>query len=109
MNLKLKRIAPLQAGKMIGVFYALISLIFVPFFLFFMTMGGMAARQSGNATVMPLMFGMGIGAIVFVPVIYGVMGFVFGALGALVYNLLAKPLGGFELEFETNTPPPPVL
>ena len=106
MNLKLKRIAPVQAGKMIGALYALMSLLFVPFFLFFMTVGSLAARQSGNTAAAPLMFGMGIGFVVFVPVIYGVLGFVFGALGALIYNLLAKPLGGFALEFEPETPPP---
>ena len=33
MTKKLKRIAPLQLGIVAGVFYALISLIIVPFFI----------------------------------------------------------------------------
>ncbi|MDB6113209.1 MAG: hypothetical protein JWQ62_154 [Lacunisphaera sp.] len=106
MNLKLKRIAPLQAGKILGVFYALISLLFVPFMLFFMAMGSLVSRNQPNAAPFPLMFGMGIGFMVFLPVLYGIMGFIFGALSAWIYNLLAKWLGGFELEFESSAPPP---
>jgi hypothetical protein len=37
------------------------------------------------------------------PVFYGAMGFVFGAIGALLYNLLAKWVGGFEFELEART------
>ena len=53
-----------------------------------------------------LMFGMGIGFMIFLSVLYAVMGFVVGVIGAWVYNLLAKWIGGFELEFEPPAPPP---
>ncbi len=107
MNLRLRRIAPLQAGKMIGALYALGSLLVIPFVLLFMTVGTMAARsQGGNMAALPILFGMGMGFVVFVPVIYGILGFIFGCIGALIYNLLAKPLGGFAVEFESDTPPP---
>jgi hypothetical protein len=33
-------------------------------------------------------------------VIYGVMGFVFTALGCLLYNLVASWIGGIEVELE---------
>ena len=105
MNLKLKRIAPLQAGKILGVFYGLLSLLFVPFVLFFMAVGSLASRHQANSSPFPLMFGMGIGFMIFLPVVYAIMGFIFGALSAWIYNLLAKWLGGFELEFEQSTPP----
>jgi hypothetical protein len=42
------------------------------------------------------MFGMGI----LMPVIYGVMGFIGGVIGAAVYNLVARWIGGIELEVE---------
>ena len=42
------------------------------------------------------MFGMGI----LMPVIYGVMGFILGVIGAAVYNLVARWIGGIELEVE---------
>jgi hypothetical protein len=107
MNLKLKRIAPLQAGKMLAALYGLLALIMVPFMLVFMTVGGLAARNQGAATAptLPFMFGMGIGFLVFLPVFYAVMGFVAGAIGAWVYNLLAGWLGGFEFDFEAKSPP----
>jgi len=109
MHLKLKRIAPLQAGKLLGAFYGIMSLIFVPFFMIFMALGRFAAQAQGGANTppaLPLVMGMGVIFILFVPVIYAAMGFVFGALAAFIYNLLAKWLGGFALEFEAETPPP---
>ena len=42
------------------------------------------------------MFAMGI----LMPVIYGVMGFIGGVIGAAVYNLVARWIGGIELEVE---------
>jgi len=42
------------------------------------------------------MFGMGL----FMPVIYGVMGFIFGVIGAALYNLVANWIGGIEVEVE---------
>jgi hypothetical protein len=107
MHLKLKRIAPLQAGKMLAAFYGLLSLIFVPFMLFFMAMGSFAARQHGgsSAPALPLMFGMGLGFMVLLPFLYAAMGFILGVIGAAIYNLLTKWIGGFEFEFEAKEPP----
>jgi hypothetical protein len=67
-------------------------------------MAGAFAQQSQQtqaagapaAVIMGIMFGMGI----FMPIIYGVMGFVFGVLGAAVYNLIARWIGGIEVEVE---------
>jgi hypothetical protein len=45
----------------------------------------------------------GIFGIVFtilIPVMYGLMGFITGAIGGLLYNLFAKLVGGFELELD---------
>jgi len=36
----------------------------------------------------------------FIPVIYGVMGFVFGIIMAAIYNLIAGWIGGTEVEVE---------
>ncbi|HEY8995334.1 MAG TPA: hypothetical protein VIM71_11770 [Lacunisphaera sp.] len=108
MQVKLKRIAPLQAGKMLGVFYAAFSLLFVPFMIFFFAVGSMAAKAQGQAMPpgMGMLFGFGMIGLLFVPVIYGVLGFVFGALAALLYNLLARWIGGLDLTFETTEEPP---
>lgn len=109
MQVKLKRIEPVQAGKMLGVFYAAFSLLFVPFMLLVFAVGSVAAKAQGQGAPPPtgLLFGFGALGLVFVPVIYGVIGFVFGALAALLYNLLARWLGGLDLTFETEAAPPP--
>jgi len=108
MNLKLKRIDPLQAGKMLAALYGLLSLLIIPFMLAAMSFASLAARHGGgSAPAFPLMLGMGMGFMVLLPVFYAVMGFVFGVISAWLYNLLAKWLGGFELGFEPATPPPP--
>jgi hypothetical protein len=36
----------------------------------------------------------------FLPVFYGVFGFIFGALGAFLYNFMAKWLGGMEIQIQ---------
>lgn len=111
MQVKLKRIDPIQAGKMLAALYGILSLLFIPFMIFFMTVGSFAARQQGGPTpALPLMFGMGVGFMVMLPVVYAVMGFVAGVISSLLYNLLTKWIGGFEFEFESKAPPvPPAL
>ncbi len=49
---------------------------------------------------MAIAAGMMIGFGVLMPVIYGVMGFVFGVIGAAIYNLIAGWIGGIEVEVE---------
>lgn len=107
MKLKLKGIAPIQAGKMLGAFYGLFSLLIVPFMFVAMAMGGLAARSqgAGAAPAMPLMLGMGAGFALVIPFLYAALGFVFGALAALLYNWLSRWLGGLELDFEASEPP----
>jgi hypothetical protein len=47
------------------------------------------------------------------PLLYGAFGFVGGAIGALLYNLFAKWVGGFELELDLRptalTAPYPIV
>jgi hypothetical protein len=91
----IKRIAPLQLGKMLAILYGIMGVLFIPFFLL-MTL--FAAHLPAQQRVG--MMALGAGFAVFFPIIYAVMGFVFGALGALIYNLVAKWVGGIEVEVE---------
>jgi hypothetical protein len=36
-----------------------------------------------------------------IPIIYGIIGFIGGAIGALLYNLFAGMVGGVEIEVES--------
>ncbi|MBI2579637.1 MAG: hypothetical protein HYW27_01925 [Candidatus Aenigmarchaeota archaeon] len=44
-------------------------------------------------------YGAGIIIALMMPFIYGALGFVMGAVSAVIYNFLAKYIGGIELEF----------
>lgn len=42
----------------------------------------------------------GVGAVIFLPLFYGVLGFVAGLISAFAYNVIAGAFGGLELEIE---------
>ncbi|SRR5579872_4676386 len=91
----LKSVGVMSVAKMMGILYGCLGLIFIPFFLIFAMAGTLAGQKE-----VPFAGVIGIVLAVAMPVLYGVMGFVTGAIGAALYNLLAKWLGGFELELE---------
>jgi hypothetical protein len=49
--------------------------------------------------------GFGIVFALMAPIFYGVLGFIFGAIGAFLYNLLAKWIGGIELHLQSSAIP----
>lgn len=104
MKRRLKRIEPIQAGKVLGVLYAAMGLIFIPFVVLAGVAGAFAqhAQQAQNVGGPPaaLMTGIMLGFGIFMPVIYGVMGFIFGIIMAAIYNLTARWIGGIEVEVE---------
>ena len=95
-----RKIWVLSAGKITGALYALLGLIFGAIFALFSLLGaavGVASSQSPDALV-GLLFG--VGSVIFLPIFYGVLGFIFGLLKALLYNLVARFVGGIEVEVE---------
>jgi len=46
------------------------------------------------------MMAFGIGFALAMPVLYAVMGFIFGVIGAGLYNLVAGWIGGIEVDVE---------
>jgi hypothetical protein len=94
----LKSIGVLSAAKIVGVMYAVLGLITgLVFAGIFSMLPGFSAGTDTPAWIAP-MFGMG--SIVMFPIMYGIGGFVGGALGALIYNGLAGMMGGLELRLE---------
>jgi hypothetical protein len=91
----LKRIAPLKAGTMLAIVYGIMGLVFIPFFLL-MTVVSSQLPQSQRVGMMAL----GAGFAICFPLIYAAAGFIGGILGALVYNLAAKWVGGIEFDVE---------
>jgi hypothetical protein len=92
-----KSVGVLSFAKIMGLVYGCLGLIFVPLFLLFGLLGSMAGQQKN-----PFAGLVGVVMAILMPVLYGVMGFIFGAIGALLYNLFAKLVGGFELELDVR-------
>jgi hypothetical protein len=93
-----------SVSRLYGALMAAMGLLFGCLFALIGMAGGMAGamKESGagglGAGAIGMMFG--VGAIVFLPLFYGVLGLVMGALSAALYNLFAGLLGGIELDTE---------
>ena len=101
MTRRLKRIAPLPVAKIFGILYALVGLIFVPFFAIAGIAGLFAGTGDGSAGAagVGVVIGMIAMAVIF-PIMYGVIGFFGGIIIAALYNLIARWVGGIEFEVE---------
>jgi hypothetical protein len=97
----IKSVKVLSVAKIMGAVYAAIGLLFLPFVLLMSLAGSLVPHQEGQGNLGPiisLFFGL------FAPVIYGVMGFILGALSAFLYNLFAKWVGGIEVQVQAVDP-----
>jgi hypothetical protein len=103
-----KSVGVMSIAKIMGLVYACLGLVLAPFFLLIGVLGSVVGQQK---TPFAGMFGVFLA--LFMPVFYGIIGFVGGAIGGLLYNLFAKLAGGFELELEmrpeTLTAPYPMI
>ena len=98
-----KSVGVFSAAKIMGCVYACMALIFVPFVLLAGLMGAMGAMAGAGNHNNPLAALGVIGVVLlslFIPIFYGLMGFIFGAIGALIYNLMANWVGGIQLELQ---------
>jgi hypothetical protein len=96
----LKSVGVLSAGKVSGTLCALIGILIGGFLALFSLAGvAMQAQGQGGGPQIPAIF-LGVGALVIVPIFYGVIGFISGILYAALYNLIAAVVGGIELELE---------
>jgi hypothetical protein len=78
-------------GLLMGIFMACISMVLGP-----MGLGPPGVPDVPGAHIARLF--MGAGAIIFLPIMYGVFGGIFAAIGAFVYNLVAGWVGGLEVD-----------
>lgn len=89
MKKRIKRFSVIQTAKLLAALYFVGTAIFmIPFGLIMMAVGGQNSMPFGGLMVLIL------------PVIYGIMGFVFVAVSCLLYNLVASKIGGVEVEIE---------
>jgi hypothetical protein len=94
---RIKRFGVLSVGKILGVLYAILGLIVGAMFSAIGLLAVVSSSSQG-AGIVGLLFG--VGAIIFFPILYGIMGFIFGLVMAFFYNLIASRIGGIEVEAE---------
>lgn len=94
----IKSVGVMSVAKIMGLIYGCMGLIFAPLFLIFGLIGSLAGQERT-----PFAGLFGVFFAILMPVLYGVLGFIGGAIGALLYNLFSKLVGGFEVELEVRT------
>lgn len=96
-KVKLKRIGVISLAE----YMTLIMLIFG---VFYAIIYSLLAIYLGSLFSLPsILTGIGVVAIIIIiPIAFAVMGFIFGAIGALLYNLIARLTGGVSLDLEES-------
>jgi hypothetical protein len=102
-KLRIKKLGVLSVAKMYAVIMTVMSLLIsIPYGLFIMVFGmammgggGRGGLAAGGSSIV-----IGLLTMIGVPIFYGVIGFIGGAIGALLYNLFAGMVGGIEIEVE---------
>ncbi len=85
MKIQVRRFGILQMGKLLAVLYGLGAVILFPFFL----IGLIANPQKA----FPMLFMI---------ILYPLMGFIGGIIGAALYNMASRIVGGIKMEFEVE-------
>ena len=84
MKKQIVRVSALQSAKVVAVLYLAIS---VPVALIML----IPTMMAGGG-----MLGLSVGALIAMPILYTVCGFIFALIGAGMYNFAASLVGGFE-------------
>ncbi|WP_422359852.1 hypothetical protein [Reichenbachiella sp.] len=93
--IRVKKFGVIQTAKVVAIIYVIVSFVIVmPFAL----IGSMLSEE-----FFPEFVDMGAAALLMIPIMYGIIGFIFTAIGCVVYNLIASFTGGIEIEMETAT------
>jgi hypothetical protein len=86
---RLRRFTIGQTAKVIGMLYGLMGLVFFPFIL-------LAEMLSPKGPGLVL----GVILALIMPILYGVFGFIFTAIGCALYNWAAGMVGGIEVQLD---------
>jgi hypothetical protein len=96
---KIKRFDPLSVMKIAAICYAILGLLEGAIFAVVFTAVPFAANASPD---FPKFLGplFGVGALICFPIIFAVLGAIGGGLGAVIYNVSARFVGGIAVEVE---------
>jgi hypothetical protein len=114
-EMTIRRFGVISLAKMYGLLMFIFGLIIgVLYGLFFIIFGAAMSAAGGNQGALGGVSTavVGIGMMIGIPLMYGVLGFIMGAIGGLIYNGLAGIIGGIKFDLvgvqqEYAAPPPP--
>jgi hypothetical protein len=100
-----RRVGVWSVARLYGAMMAVGGLIGGILFALIGTVGGLAGALGSSDTKAGLAAGglsaiFGLGAIIILPICYGVMGIAVGAIGAWLYNVFAGYFGGIEVDVQ---------
>jgi hypothetical protein len=90
MKKQLSRISILQSSKITTALYVLMGFIYTAIGIAILVFGGEKLK------VIAIIY-------ILMPIVMGILGFIFFVIFAAIYNLLAKWLGGIEVEVKDIT------
>jgi hypothetical protein len=96
--MEIKSIGVLSAGKINAAINALFGLIFGGIF----SLVALAMPNAGGDGPEAIL--LGAGAVIILPIMAGISGFLGGILWAAIYNLIAGMVGGIELTVDLGEP-----
>ena len=97
MSMVIRRFGVLSVAKVFGALTAGMGLL-IGLVIAAASAVGMGLNQGDAPTFIAAMFGAG--AVVFLPIFYGILGLCMGALYAALYNLFAGMVGGVSIDVE---------
>jgi hypothetical protein len=103
-RLRIKKLGVLSFAKIQSLVMLVVSLLIsIPYGLIIIVYSLFGASMiGGNASFAVGGGGVVVGILVMIglPIFYAIIGFIFGAITALVYNLFSGLVGGVEIEVE---------
>jgi hypothetical protein len=100
---RIRRFGVMKTATVVAVMYMIIVAVFVvPIALIALLVAPSQGSAAGSTVVSIVIFGV---VAIFA---YGLLGWIFTALAAGIYNLAAGWVGGIEVQVEPVAPPPPL-
>jgi len=93
----IRSIDVISRAKIMAAVHGCLSLLFVPI----LVLAGLVSILVGpSSDKLPVIAAIGVGVLfaIVLPLFYAAIGFLIGALGAWVYNMVAMRIGGIKIE-----------
>lgn len=100
MRQVVRSLGVLSLAKIMGILYAALGFIAGCIFALISLLGGAIGSAAADSPEPFLGVIFGVGAIIFLPIMYGLLGFIGGLIMSGLYNLVAGWVGGLEVELE---------